>query len=241
MRNYFTFGTLNSTTYGVYINGKDTFGAAQHEVEFLSVPGRNGDLIRDNNRFSNIEVTYHAFIYNNFAANIRDFRNALNAVSGYAKLVDTYNPNEYRMACYAAEFTPEVLPMNNAGEFDIVFTCKPQRFLTSGDIDYLYTASPFTIYNAQRFPSKPKISVFCPSGASECKLVIRDQTITIKNPNATTIIDSEMQDCYYGAVNLNSKVSFSDFKFPVLIPGNNACSFDTAGMQITVTPRWWRL
>lgn len=239
MRNYFTFGTINSSTYGVYINGQGTFSAPQKEVEFLSVPGRNGDLIRENNRFMNVEVTYHAFIYDNFVTNIRDFRNALNSVTGYAKLTDTYNPGEFRLATYASEFAPEVLPTNRAGEFDIVFNCKPQRFLTLGDYPVTYTSSPVTLYNNYRFPSKPKIEVTCPSGG-ECLLSVRDQLITINNPGGTLIIDSEMQDCYYGAVNMNDKVSFSDYKFPVLIPGSNIITMET-GMTLAITPRWWRL
>lgn len=239
MRNTLTFGSISSATYGVYINGKDTFGAPQKEVEFLTIPGRNGDLIRNGNRFTNIEVVYHAFIYNNFISNIRDFRNALNSVKGYAKLTDTYNSGEFRLAAYAAEFTPDVLPTLNAGEFDIVFNCKPQRFLTLGDYPITYTSSPISIYNAYRFPSNPKIEVNCPSGG-ECMLTIRDQIITINNPGGTLIIDSEMQDCYYGTANMNDKVAFSDYNFPVLNPGTNAITMDS-GMTVAITPRWWRL
>lgn len=240
MRNYITFNNVSSKDYGVYLSGQGVFKAPQKEIEFLPIPGRNGDLLRLNDRWQNIEVTYPAFIYANFDQNVQNFRNFLNSVNGYAKLYDSYHPYEYRLAAYAAEFDPDVLPNNQAGRFDIVFNCKPQRFLTSGDTPFTYSSTTFTMFNAQRFASLPKMEITCPSGSDECTIVLRDQIITIKNPGTKIIIDSEMQDCYWGTANLNDKVSFSDYKFPVLIPGNNTFTIDE-GMTVVVTPKWWRI
>ena len=126
MRNYFEFGGLDSRDFGVYISGQGTFKAPQREYNFLSVPGRNGDLIGTERKFQNAELTYPAFIYSNFKQNISDFRNALNSLVGYQRLTDSYHTDEFRMAAYASEFEPDVVPMNNAGEFEITFNCKPR-------------------------------------------------------------------------------------------------------------------
>ena len=234
MRNYFTFGTLNSTTYGVYISGQGTFGAPQKEQEFLPVPGRNGDLISKESRFQNYELRYPAFIYANWEQNISDFRNAINALKGHQRLEDTYNANEFRMAAFAGEIMPEVVPMNNAGEFEIVFSCKPQRFLTSGETAVTLTADG-GITNPTLFPSQPLIVV-----TGRGTLGIGSQSVEITGVTPVTI-DCEMMDCYQGAYSRNDAISFSDYNFPVLQPGINNITLGGNISKVVITPRWWKL
>lgn len=126
----------SSRTYGVYITGQAVYNAPQREVEMISVPGRNGQLALDKGRFENIEVTYPAGIYADteaeFAEAVSNFRNFLCSRDGYVRIEDEYNPNEYRMGVYKSglEVTPAML---KAGEFEIIFDCKPQRWLTEGE------------------------------------------------------------------------------------------------------------
>lgn len=126
----------SSRTYGVYITGKAVYNAPQREVEMISIAGRNGKFALDKGRFENIEVTYPAGIYaeteEDFAEAVSNFRNYLCSRDGYVRIEDEYNPNEYRMGVYKSglEVTPKLL---KAGEFDITFDCKPQRWLTSGE------------------------------------------------------------------------------------------------------------
>ena len=133
MRNYLVFDGLDSRDFGVYISGSGVYNSPARVVNALSVPGRNGDLLIPGGKFENIEVTYPAFIYTNFKQNLADFRSALSAVSGYGRLTDTYHTDEYRLAYFAEGIEVDARSQNDAGEFEIVFNCKPQRFLTSGE------------------------------------------------------------------------------------------------------------
>ena len=132
----FTFDGEKSTDYGVQILGEGVFNAPEREVEMINIPGRNGAFALDKGRFENIEVTYPANIIADsaadFAAAVSDLRNMLCSRRGYVRLQDDYHPDEYRMAVYKSglEVDEKVL---RAGEFDITFDCKPQRFLTSGE------------------------------------------------------------------------------------------------------------
>lgn len=131
-----TFDGESSRDYGVYITGEAAFNAPARSVEMVSIPGRNGAYALDKGHFENIEVIYPAGIFAeneaDFAAAISDFRNYLCSRSGYCRLTDEYNPDEYRLAVYKSGL--EVDPARLiAGEFDIVFDCKPQRYLTSGE------------------------------------------------------------------------------------------------------------
>lgn len=130
------FDGVSSRTYGVYITGEAVYNAPERDVEMIAIPGRNGSFALDKGRFENIEVSYPAGIFadaeSDFAEAVSDFRNFLCSRNGYVRLQDEYNPNEYRMAVYKSglEVTPAQL---KAGEFNIVFECKPQRWLTSGE------------------------------------------------------------------------------------------------------------
>ena len=132
-----TFNGESSKDYGVYITGAGVYDAPKRDVEMITIAGRNGSFPLDHGRFENIEVTYPAGIFGDneedFADAISDFRNMLCSANGYCRLEDEYNPDEYRMAVYKSglEVDPTLL---KAGEFEITFECKPQRYLKSGEI-----------------------------------------------------------------------------------------------------------
>lgn len=151
------FDNVSSRTYGVYITGEAVYNAPQRDVEMITIPGRNGTFALDNGRFENIEVSYPAGIFADTEADFRqaisDFRNFLCSRKGYVRLQDEYNPNEYRMAVYKSglDVDPALL---RAGEFNIVFDCKPQRWLTSGETAVTVTSGD-TLTNPTLFESGP--------------------------------------------------------------------------------------
>ena len=156
-----TFDGRSSSEFNVYITGEGVFNAPERAVEMISIPGRNGAFALDYGRFENIEVTYNCGIAGDddadFASAISDFRNWLCSRNGYVRLSDDYNAGEYRMAVYKSglEVTAENL---KAGEFPVVFECKPQRFLTSGESKISVTSGD-TITNPTLFGSRPMLEV----------------------------------------------------------------------------------
>lgn len=155
------FDGEDSRNYGVYITGQAVYNAPGRDVEMVEIPGRNGSFALDKGRFQNIEVSYPAGIFADneadFAEAISDFRNFLCSRNGYVRLTDEYNPNEYRMAIYKSglEVTPAQL---KAGEFEIIFDCKPQRWLTSGETA-ITVSSGDTVTNPTLFESSPMLEV----------------------------------------------------------------------------------
>lgn len=235
MRNYFTLAGVDSRSFGVYISGQGTFSAPRREYNMIPIPGRNGDLVGNEKRFENLELTYPAFICTNFDTNIRDFRNFLLSLVGYQTFSDSYHTDEFRKVLYEGEFEPEVERMNNAGQFEIVFNCKPQRYLNSGTNVITLTQNG-TISNPTRFDSQPLLRVY---GAGQ--LGVNGDTITIASADVYTDIDCELMDCFKGLTNKNKLVSFSSYNFPVLKPGTNNISLGTGITKVEITPRWWRI
>ena len=158
----FTFDGTSSRDYGVYITGEAVFNAPQRDVQMVDIPGRNGAYALDKGNFNNITVKYPASIVADneidFAEAVSDLRNFLCSKTGYCRLEDEYNPDEYRMAIYKSglEVSHDML---TAGEFDITFECKPQRWLKSGETAVTLTSGN-DITNPTLFPSRPQLQVY---------------------------------------------------------------------------------
>lgn len=149
------YGGVNSADYGIYITGEAVYNAPERDGEFIEVPGRNGAIFMDNRRYKNITVTYPAGAFGvtqkEFREKMTKFRNAILSQIGYQRLEDTYHPDEYRMGVYASGLEVEAVAHGKAGEFNLIFECKPQRWLTAGALpipidsgDVLQNPTPFS-------------------------------------------------------------------------------------------------
>lgn len=236
MPNTLTFAGTALSQFGVYISGSGVFNAPERDVTVYTIPGRNGDLVIDNGRFKNISVTYPCGIVGNFAENMANLRAFLLSHAGYQTLSDTYNSGEFRQAIFSGpiDVTPSIL--NRAGEFNLTFNCKPQRFLTSGNTPLVYasTSSGNIAASPTPFPAKPLIVV---SGGGAGTLTIAGQSFQFTAIPGTATIDCETQNIYNGAKNLNNTVSVSGW--PVLTDEPTPYSFANGITKISVTPRWW--
>ena len=162
MQNSIIFGGIDSADYGIYISGEGVFNAPKRAVEMVAVPGRNGAVAVDQGYWENIEVTYPAFNYEedmaSFCQALSDFRNALVSQRGYQRLSDTFHPDEYRMAVFSDGIEIKPVMYNTAANFDIVFDCKPQRWLTSGE-DEVTVETGDVVTNPTPYDASPLLMV----------------------------------------------------------------------------------
>lgn len=239
-----TFGGVNSLTYGIYITGDAVYNAPERDVEFFSIAGRNGDLTIDRGRFMNIEVTYpagcFAYTQTEFASKVRAFRNAIASLTGYQRLTDTYNDGEYRQALYAAGLDVSVTANSRAGEFDITFNCKPQRFLASGESVTTLTASG-TITNPTNFASKPLIAV---TGLGDLTVGAFEMNVE-GDAGQTLYIDCDTMEAYLNnggtIAPANTYLTITGTEYPELVSGENEITLGSGITKVEITPRWWRI
>ena len=243
----FTFGNIKSDDYDIYISGSGTHNAPAEDVDRIEIPGRNGDLLIPKKRFKNIDVKYPAFTFaankEGYADKIREIRNALKSQSGYQRLQDTYHPDEYRMASFTAAIETSDTAILRAGTFDLVFNCKPQRFLIEGEeeIEYSNTegsTANYKIVNPSRFPSKPLLKV-----AGYGTLGIGSYNIAITGTAGQVLyIDCDIMECYSSTGGIltpqNGKITVSA-GFPELVGGENAIQMPSTITALAITPRWW--
>lgn len=244
--NSFTFDNENSLDSGIYITGEAVFNAPERVVNMVEVPGRNGAIAIDDGRFTNIAVTYPAGCFADnmadYAEKIAAFRNILASRYTYKRLTDTYNPDEFRMGLYKSGLDVNSVRFNSAGEFQIEFDCKPQRWLVSGETPETFTATG-TIENPTSFGARPLLAV---TGSGS--LTVGTQTMTIiarSDPSAVLFIDCESQEAWAeipgGRASRNDYVQNAGEEFPILLGGENDIILGAGITQVDITPRWWRI
>ena len=240
MMKTFTYNGLQSKSFGVYISGSGTYDSPARAYESVKIPGRSGDLLMPENRLDNVTVRYPCFILGDFKAKFDDFKSALLAFNGYKRLTDDYDADHYRQAYLMGDIKPDMQRNLRAGSFTVTFSCKPQRWLVSGNTDTSITSSGETITNPTRQTAKPRLTI---TGSGT--VTINGITLTISLPTAVTrvVIDCETCEAMHptlAAVNLNQYVSCSSQNFPYLLPGNNVIAFEGV-TQVDITPRWFDL
>ena len=234
MRQTLSFAGVDLSTFGVYISGSGVFDAPERVYDPITIPGRNGALLGIENRLENIELTYPAFVYANFRKAISDLKSFLLSHPGYQEIADTYYPEEYRMGYYAGGLAPEMTQRLEAGNFDLTFNCKPQRYLKAGRTVTTMTATG-TLFNPTDFPARPLLRVYG-SGT----ITFGGVTITVTGVSPYIDIDCELMDAYYQSESRNDKISLSANDFPALIPGLNTVTLSGV-TSVEITPRWWRV
>ncbi len=237
MNHIFTLKGKNMRDFALTISGEDTWKKPKADVERLSIPGRNGDLVFSNRRYENVEIVYHCGITKDFDRNFSALAEYLLSLSGYQRMEDSYHPDVYRMALLESEISPEMTVRNRAGQFDLRFSCKPQMYLKTGEQKTTLTSSG-SLFNPTRFASKPLLRIY---GTGQ--LGIGEESIKITKANSYTDIDCDLEEAYKdtAAVNCNDNIELSGDDFPALQPGKNGIRLGSGISKVEVVPRWWRI
>lgn len=230
MINWFNFNGEKSTDYGLLVEEiPNILDAPPADVEQISIPGRNGDLLISNNRFENIEVTYNCGLRYDITK-LRQLKAWLCCL-GYKKLYDSYNPDYFRYASWSGG-----LPFESDkafSHFELTFNCKPFLYRFDGD-NQIEITNGMTIYNPEKFESRPLITIIRTDSSTASKVTIGEQSFYVKG-TGTLFIDTETQNCYYDTTNRNSDISTADISIP---SGSVEISWNQSIDQMIIIPRW---
>lgn len=227
--NTFTFDNRSSADFGLIVADKDIYSAPTYDQQFVSVPGRNGDVIIDNGRYNNTDVSYTCYC-KDLSANMKAVRQWL-CRPGYFKLTDTYDPLYFRYAAFASKLKVDEL-LKNVGKAELVFNCRPFRYSVAGQTKQTLTASG-TITNPESFPALPYIKI---TGSGAVTLTIGAKAYSFTSIPTYLEIDSELMCCYKGSTLYNNRIGFAEF--PVLQPGNNSISWTGSVTKVEIIPNW---
>ena len=256
-KDWIVFDGKSLADFKLYCSGDKTFSAPQRNVDLITIPGRNGSLVRDKDTFANITVEYSCWIPSNFRGNVEGLRNYLLSKAGYKRLEDTYDPDTFRLAVFQGPLDVSSYYKSTFGSFTLQFQARPERFLKSGETAIVFDSTHKEITNPTLFESKPLIHI---SNMNLLPLRILNETTeqsitisdTISNNDSVDeiYIDTESLNAYGYDYNLNIVncndmiVNVSDKeKWFTLSPGKSEVSLVSLetinGFELI--PRWWIL
>ena len=237
----FTYNGRSSADFGLHIQSKNVFSAPEYDAEFISVPGRSGDIINPNRRFANIKVTYTVFLARKdtaaLASILRDIKGWLYAEPDrYHELTDSYDTEYFRYGVISGSLDIEE-QLNKVGSFTVTFNCKPYKYSFAGQEVLATSAKRLSVTNLTAFESQPYIKLYG-SDAVTLNVSSRDSTSlwTISAIDEYIEIDSELMNCFKGTDLKNDTVTGDDF--PVLKPGENVIACTGNVRRLEIIPRW---
>lgn len=239
-------GTPDSSTVvnsyddlGLIITDKDVYKIAERDIQTVSIPGRSGDLIIDNGKYKNVEISYECAI----ASDVDDALivlsyNLFPLLNKNLYIKDTYNTGFLRFGTIKGgiDISEE---LRITGKTKISFNCNPYKFLVDGFLPLEFNSSVLSrnTMNLGTFPSSPLIVI--PGSTSNFTLTIGSKSYSFSNIPATTIyVDCEKRLITDSSGNVcNSCLSGTEF--PTIPTGFVTISTTNPGAtSILVIPRW---
>lgn len=231
--NQFEFnGKKSFSDMNLIITETPVITCPERDIEFVSVPGRSGDIINDNGRYKNITISYKVALlaeYDRLSAYLDRIKAWLYGSTGYFKLSDTYDPLYYRMASVsgAIEVTNR---LNAIGTATIQFNCKPFKYRIQNAVTITAARN---LINPEAWESVPYIKII---GSGDITLSINENSYEFSDVDEYIEVDGEIMAAYKGTQLQNDKIHFTDF--PTLAPGKNSISFVGNVTEIQISPRW---
>lgn len=241
------WGGDNSTDYGMVVRECPAFDKPTKRTEAFTVPGRNGSILFIDGSYEDVTRSYNVWIDENIvvdsggtetgtlAERVNAFTAWLLSKNGYTRLEDNFEPDYYRMAYYsgANDITNELMEY---GETTLTFTCRPERFLKSGETAVTVNNGD-TLTNPTLFASKPLIYI---QGAGTITVSISGVSI-VATVTDYIYIDCEKMNAYrLASENRNDKITGT---FPVIQPGANGIGITVSGTltAVKITPRYFTI
>ena len=202
--------------------------------EKVNVPGRNGDIIIQQDAFENVSQRYAIYIsaeqtrLTPITHKVAEWL----CVKGYQKLEDSYWLDTFRLATFQGGVEIENI-LNRFGRATIEFDCKPQRFFKSGDF-FFDVDDGDKIMNPSPFTAKP---ILITTGSGEGSITINGNTLDLEDCDDLTI-DCELMQAHKNGVSKNGTISGDFFDLP---EGESEIYYTGGITGIKLKPRWWTI
>lgn len=238
------YGGESSSDYGMVVAEAPAYERPKRKETIYTVPGRNGSVLFQEDAWEDVPRNYKVWLAEDgndtLVKKVDAFEAWLNTQRGYIRLEDNFEPDVFRLAYYSGGdgFTNN---LTQYGEATLSFTCRPERFLKSGETPITVTNGT-VITNPTKFASKPliRLQVTYTSTPTSIEITINSKTMTAVVDDYL-YIDCERMDAYrLEAENRNSSISG---EFPTIAPGSNTVSLrfpSGSGSPVaTIIPRYF--
>lgn len=227
----------SSQDFGIVVENPPAIKRPARKFTKYTVPGRNGDIVEQQDAWDNYTQTYTIWAggndYGSAPITYSAISSWLLSPKGYQRLEDNFEPDIFREAYFVGPMEADNL-LTKVGRCELSFVCKPQRFLKIGEKTTRYNQAS-ELYNPTQFDAKPLIKV---TGSGDGTVTLNGVTMTITGMTDYLYIDCETMNVYrQESENMNSLVSGS---FPTISPGMNTLTF-TGITQVDITPNYYTI
>lgn len=227
----------SSQDFGIVVENPPAIKRPARKFTKYTVPGRNGDIVEQQDAWDNYTQTYTIWAggndYGSAPITYSAISSWLLSPKGYQRLEDNFEPDIFREAYFVGPMEADNL-LTKVGRCELSFVCKPQRFLKIGEKTTRYNLAS-ELYNPTQFEAKPLIKV---TGSGDGTVTLNGVTMTITGMTDYLYIDCETMNVYrLESENMNSLVSGS---FPTISPGMNTLTF-TGITQVDITPNYYTI
>ena len=235
-RGLIVYGGESSSDYGMVVSEAPAYERPNRKQTIYTVPGRNGAVVFQDDAWEDVVRSYNVWIAEGvqpLSVKVSAFEAMLNSMKGWQRLEDSFEPDVFRLAYYSGgnDFSNK---MTQYGEATINFTCRPERFLKTGEQEVTVINNQ-KIVNQTRFTAKPLIHI---EGSGTVTVTIGGDTISASITDYINI-DCETMNAYrLAAENKNSDISGS---FPKIIPGENTVGITGTTTKVTIVPRYFTI
>lgn len=239
-RGLITWGGEDSDDYGIYVSESPVFDKPKRKQTVFNIPGRNGSVLFQEGAFEDVVRSYDVWVAEQTGEDakslpevVSDLTAWLNSTTGYQRLEDSFEPEVFRLAYYSGgdNFSDEMLQY---GESTLKFTCRPERFLKSGETPVSVTNGD-SLTNPTRFASKPLIHI---EGSGSITVEFGGAFITVLVSDYINIDCERMNAFRLPTENMNNKISGS---FPSLLSGENEITISGSPSLVTITPKYYTI
>lgn len=233
MLDNFWLDGISAFEHGIVMQREMEFDAPECDVETVSVPGRNGDIVYSDGSFKNVKGVATCYCLDRDVSRVVAMVNTwLLKRTLYVRLETLHEPNIFRKArlVRGAKLTQR---LNKINAFELEFDCMPQKYFKLGEHGRTFAANSL-LYNETAFEALPLITVY---GSGSGTLTVGSTTVTLDDCDGVTL-DCEKHRATSGTTNMNSSVHG---EYPKLSAGANEISFTGGVTSVTVIPRWWTL
>lgn len=234
-----------------FITSRPQITKAQRRNNNVAIAGRDGDLIRDDDSYDNVDISLECIIKSKTQANkqndIDKLYHWLNR-GGYQKLQLYFRDEVYWMACFQGNFAYDNKKSDNLyTKISISFTAKPNQLKLKSDT---IVVSPITAsFNVPNNYGKSK-PIFHVTGKGNFEIKVTDSTgkVTtiefkdISEANGALHVDTELYIAYYGTPKIPR--SAEEFvladEYPVFTNGLNKVEIKPFiyVTKLEIEPRW---
>lgn len=241
-------------TVTVFPGAIDNIAARAQTV--ADVPGNNGGIIVDEERYKNVAHSYNLIIkgVNSDGAGILKARvaNKLNAAGGFVRVQDSFHSGEFYEAYLPDGITFTADDTRTMFKAALNFVRKPQRFLTYGEEWYdspsgWSPSSGIEVTNAY-MPSKPRIRLTRASGVTATPnftMTLSGGSVRIYGTVGTWVA-VDLESMSYSCQATDSSTTVAITGKPVIPNGSYTIRFSGNNYAIWIgsyrlQPRSWRL